>query len=89
MMHLPVHLAKEAMAGGPVQYWWMYPIERYLRRLKSFVKNKARPEGSIAEAYIMQECVTLSSLYLHGDETRISRTKRNDADENGTGSAQL
>lgn len=82
MMHLPVHLAKEAMAGGPVQYRWMYPIERYLRRLKSFVKNKARPEGSIAEAYIMQECVTI-------DETRISRPKRNDADENGTGSAQL
>ncbi|KAI9126182.1 hypothetical protein K1719_002603 [Acacia pycnantha] len=27
----------------------MYPIERYLRSLKSYVRNKARPEGSIAE----------------------------------------
>ncbi len=37
----------------------------------------------------MQECVTFCSLYLHGVETRINRPKRNDADENGTDSAQL
>jgi hypothetical protein len=58
MMHLPIHLAQPAMVGGPVQYRWMYPIERFLRRLKSFVKNKARPEGAIAEAIVLQECVT-------------------------------
>jgi len=40
------------------QYRLMYPTERYLRRLKSYVRNKARPEGCIAEAYIPQECVT-------------------------------
>lgn len=78
MMHLPVHLAQQAIAGGPVQYRWMYPIERFLRRLKSFVKNKARPEGAIAEAVLLQECVTLCSMYLHGVETRISRPSRND-----------
>ena len=63
MMHLPIHLAQQAMVGGPVQYRWMYPIERFLRRLKSFVKNKARPEGAIAEAVVLQECVTLCSMY--------------------------
>lgn len=70
MMHLPIHLAQEAIAGGPVQYRWMYPIERFLRRLKSFVKNKARPEGSIVEAYILQECVHFCSMYLQGVETK-------------------
>lgn len=65
MLHLPIHLAQEAITGGPVQYRWMYPIERFLRRLKSFVKNKARPEGSIAEAYILQECVNFCSMYLN------------------------
>lgn len=70
MMHLPIHLAQEAIAGGPVQYRWMYPIERFLRRLKSFVKNKARPEGSIVEAYILQECVHFCSIYLQGVETK-------------------
>jgi len=27
--HLPIHLAYEARLGGPVQYRWMYPFERY------------------------------------------------------------
>ena len=30
MEHLPVHLAYEARVGGPVQYRWMYPFERYM-----------------------------------------------------------
>ena len=30
MIHLPVHLANEVKVAGPVQYRWMYPIERYV-----------------------------------------------------------
>ncbi|XP_061344016.1 uncharacterized protein LOC133289989, partial [Gastrolobium bilobum] len=45
MVHLIVHLVEEAKLGGPVQYRWMYPIERYLGQLKSYVRNRARPEG--------------------------------------------
>jgi hypothetical protein len=29
MVHLVIHLAYEAKVGGPVQYRWMYPVERY------------------------------------------------------------
>lgn len=29
MVHLPIHLAWEARIVGPVQYRWMYPVERY------------------------------------------------------------
>lgn len=28
MVHLAVHLAREAKLAGPVQYRWMFPIER-------------------------------------------------------------
>ena len=28
-VHLLVHLVEEAKLGGPVQYRWMYPLERY------------------------------------------------------------
>lgn len=28
MVHLPVHLAREARLCGPVQFRWMYPFER-------------------------------------------------------------
>ena len=30
MVHLTVHLATEVKIAGPVQYRWMYPIERYI-----------------------------------------------------------
>ena len=30
MEHLPVHLPHEAYIGGPVQYRWMYPFERWV-----------------------------------------------------------
>ncbi|KAF7138426.1 hypothetical protein RHSIM_Rhsim07G0151800 [Rhododendron simsii] len=51
--------AREAMIAGPVQYRWMF-----LRKLKGYVSNKARPEGSIAEANILKECITFCLMYL-------------------------
>lgn len=39
--------------------------------------NKARPEGSIAEGYIANECLTFCSMYLEGIETRFNRDERN------------
>ncbi|KAF5467964.1 hypothetical protein F2P56_012164 [Juglans regia] len=77
MVHLAIHLPRELMLGGPVQYRWMYPFERYLGKFKRYVKNKARPEGSIAEAYIHEECLTFSSMYLHDVPTRFTREDRN------------
>jgi len=35
MVHILIHLVDEAKIASPVQYRWMYPIERYLCRLKS------------------------------------------------------
>jgi len=56
----------------------MYPIETYLCILKSYVRNKAYPEGSIAEGYLEEEAVTFCSRYLHtGVETRLNREFRN------------
>ncbi|XP_020081003.1 uncharacterized protein LOC109704650 isoform X2 [Ananas comosus] len=77
MVHLIIHLASEAKLGGPVHYRWMYPIERYLVRLKSYVRNRAKPEGSIAEGYIAEECLTFCSRYLEGVETIFNRPQRN------------
>jgi hypothetical protein len=46
MVHLAVHLPREAELAGPVHYRWMYPIERFMGKLKRFVRNRAHPEGS-------------------------------------------
>ncbi|KAI5322958.1 hypothetical protein L3X38_032030 [Prunus dulcis] len=50
MMHVMVHLPKEALLAGLVNYRWMYPIERLLGELQKSVRNMAKPQGSIIEA---------------------------------------
>jgi hypothetical protein len=79
MEHLTVHLADEARLAGPVQYRWMYPFERYLRTLKNNVKNKAKVEGSISNAYTLTEISTFSSYYFEDHvNTRLRNMSRND-----------
>lgn len=77
MLHLVVHLPDEALLRGPVQYGWMYPIERRLCTLKRFVRNMARPEGSIGEAYVTNEWLTACSRYFDDVDTRHNREGRN------------
>ncbi|KAA0032050.1 uncharacterized protein E6C27_scaffold223G00070 [Cucumis melo var. makuwa] len=72
-----VHFPWKARIIGPVGYSWMYPIERSLRYLKQYVRNKARPEGSIAEAYVINESLNFCSMYLHGIETMCNRGDQN------------
>lgn len=53
--------------------------QRYLCTLKSYVRNKGRPEGSIAEGYLAEECLSFCSLYLDENvETRHNRVGRNE-----------
>lgn len=40
---------------------------RYLGYLKSYVRNKRRPEGSIAECYITEECLRYCSRYMESN----------------------
>ena len=40
MVHLAVHLLDEALLRGPVQYGWMYPIERRLGTFKRFKQDQ-------------------------------------------------
>ncbi|XP_071707070.1 uncharacterized protein [Rutidosis leptorrhynchoides] len=78
MKHLIIHLTREAIRGGPVQYRWMYPYERKLGILKRTVRNKARAEGSIVETYIANEHSTYCSLHLNSKiPTRLNREPRN------------
>ncbi|XP_060970206.1 uncharacterized protein LOC133037273 [Cannabis sativa] len=49
---------------GPVYLRWMYPMERYMKILKGYVRNRSRPEGSIVESYIVEEAVEFCSDFL-------------------------
>ncbi|PKU79952.1 hypothetical protein MA16_Dca025867 [Dendrobium catenatum] len=83
MVLLTIHLASEARIGGPVYYRWMYPIERFLGKLKSYVRNRSHLEGSFAEGYVSEECLTFFPLYFAEHvETRHNKLGRNELDEN-------
>lgn len=64
MEHLIIHLPYEARVGGPVQFRWMYQVERSQRELRRRVKNRARVEASIVESYILDEISYFTSIYF-------------------------
>jgi hypothetical protein len=66
MEHMILHLPYEARMGGPVQGRWCYPIERCLKVIRKKCGNKSKIEGSIAEAYILEEVSNFTSVY-YGD----------------------
>ncbi|KAL0453664.1 UNVERIFIED_CONTAM: hypothetical protein Slati_1344500 [Sesamum latifolium] len=63
MEYLIIHLPYEARVGGPMQFRWMYPFERFLCELKKKVKNKAHVEASIVEAYKLWTTIRLQILH--------------------------
>jgi len=65
MEHTLVHLVDELEICGPVGGRWMYPCERYLGTLKSFVRNKAQPEASMAKGYAAEEALGFCTEYLN------------------------
>nr|GFB32728.1 hypothetical protein [Tanacetum cinerariifolium] len=77
MIHLVIHLPLEALEGGHIYPWWMFPFERYMKKLKGYVWNKAKPKGSIAEGYVAKEVLTFSSHYFWDVTTKFNRPGRN------------
>lgn len=62
-VHLIWHLVLEVEMCGPVSGRWMYFLERYMKDLKGWVRQRARPEGSMAEGYILNEAVHYTTEY--------------------------
>ena len=64
MSHLLVHLVQQLFTCGPVHCRWMYPIERYMKTLKDYVRTFAHPEGSIAKGYQMDDTLRFCTEYM-------------------------
>ena len=79
MTHLVYHLVEELDLCGPVSTRWMYPVERYMKTLKHYVRNMARPEACMAEGYVKDECLGFITEYLQRFEVVDRRVW--DADE--------
>lgn len=64
MTHLLYHLVDEVDLCGPISIKWMYLVERYMKTLKIYVCNMAKPKGSMAQGYIRYECLGFIMKYL-------------------------
>jgi hypothetical protein len=42
----------------------MYPYERYFKGLKTFVRNLAKPKGSMAQGYEVEEALDFLTKYM-------------------------
>jgi hypothetical protein len=62
---------------------------RYMGKLKDNVRTRSHPEGSIAEGYLFDECLTFCSRYLEGCETRFNRKCAATLDVNGALSSSM
>ena len=51
--HLMIHLVDAIKVIGPMPYKWMFFIERYLKTLKDFVRQKTKLDGSMSEGYLL------------------------------------
>jgi hypothetical protein len=41
MTHLVIHLVEELYLCGPIHTRWMYPIGKYMKVLKAYIRNMA------------------------------------------------
>jgi hypothetical protein len=68
--HLMIHLVDRIYILSPLYLHSIFPYERYLTILKSYVRNSAHPEGSIMEGYTTEEVVECCADYIK-DRKRI------------------
>ena len=63
-VHVFIHLVDEIEIAGVVSSRWMFWVERFMGVLKSLVWQKARPEGSMAEGWMLGESMYYLAEYL-------------------------
>jgi hypothetical protein len=59
-----IRLVDQMHTFGPLYLHSMFPYEWYLAVLKSYVRNRAHPEGSIIEGYTIEEVVECCVNYV-------------------------
>ena len=55
----------------------IFPLCRHMKILKDFVRNHARPEGCIAESYLVEECMRFCSDFLKKTTSVEEKLDRN------------
>ena len=69
MIHLLLHVVEDIVQLGPPFLRSMMPFERLNGHIKGYVKNRSRPDGSIANGFLAKECISFCSNILPGEDT--------------------
>jgi hypothetical protein len=59
-----IHLVDQIHTLGPLYLHSVFPYERYLTVLKSYMRNRAHPKSSIMEGYTTEEVVECCADYV-------------------------
>jgi hypothetical protein len=62
--HYLIHQVEEIEMCGPVHTRSMWMVERHLKSLKDFVRQRACLEGSMVEGYMVYQSLVYISQYL-------------------------
>ena len=66
MVHLCVHIVDDIIDLGPSFLHNMMRFERMNGIIEGFVRNMSRPDGSIVQGYLTQECISFCENLLYG-----------------------
>jgi hypothetical protein len=64
--HYLIHQVEEIELCGPIHARSMWMVERHLKFLKALVRQRARPEGSMVEGYMVFQAMVYIIEYLPG-----------------------
>lgn len=78
-MHLLVHIVDEVAVAETVHSRWMFFLERFMKTLKGFVHQRARPEGSMEEGWLVQESLIFITEFLSSSDPQMPKLWSQDA----------
>ena len=68
MVHLCVHIVDDIIDLEPSFLHNMLLFERMNGIIKGFIRNMSRPDGSIVQGYLTQECISFCENFLYGGD---------------------
>ncbi|KAK1670800.1 hypothetical protein QYE76_058959 [Lolium multiflorum] len=67
-VHLLLHVVEDIKQLGPTFLHNMMPFERQNGVMKGYVRNRARPDASMAKGFLTYECISFCQNYLSTED---------------------
>ncbi|KAK1626767.1 hypothetical protein QYE76_001082 [Lolium multiflorum] len=67
-VHLLLHVVEDIKQLGPTFLHNMMPFERQNGGMKGYVRNRARPDASMAKGFLTYECISFGQNYLSTED---------------------